>query len=435
MFWLHETTKIRICRRSFIALCVLPTCAVLAWCSLVHLPVYRRAHEQALARRFGWHARIAKVSTPRPGMTLYEGLELSDPETAQLLARFPFVEMQTSGSTITVKLPFPSMVNGVRLDAFWRLAHEQLRDEHDWRLLSFEAHNLTLHLADGDQSFTDVSGQLHNAENQARLSLNFRRATAGDVHADAAELTIVRNRQSSPPASVIQFNTGGTPLPCTLAASAWPAVDHLGKAATFQGHVSAAEKSGQWKAELTGRIGGIDLDRLVGQFPHKLTGPAVAELARVSIVDGRVEIAAGTLVAGPGVVSRSLIHAAQAHLRVQASPEAIAGVENRLRYEQLNLAFDMTADGLALHGEIPGHSSAILVDDRQRVLLAQPEVVNQPIVNLVRTLVPHSAVQVPATRETAGLTRFLPVPSIVPPPGSETPLPQAKALRLGPMRK
>lgn len=435
MFWLHETTRIRLCRRAFVVLCVLPTCAVLAWCAFVNGPIHRRLHEQALARQLGWHVRLAQVTSPRPGLTLYEELELTDPEAGQLLARLPFVEVQTTGDAITIKLPFPSMVNGTRLATFWRLAHEQLRDAHEWRQLRIEAQNVTLHLSDGDQSFTQVRGELDNAEHQAQLKLNFCRATAGDAPVEPAELSILRNRQSTPPASVIQFHTGGTPLPCALVASVWPGVESLGTASTFAGKVSAAEASGPWKAEFSGRVSGIDLDLLMGQFPHKLSGPAEATLERVNLQDGRVESAIGTLVAGPGVISRSLIHSAQANLHVQLAPEAVSGAENRPHYKQLHLAFNMAEGSLALTGEIPDQKGALLVDVNDRVLARQPDVVNQPVVNLVRTLVPQTAVQVPATRETDGLTRFLPVPSIVTPAGSETPLPQAKALRLGPRRK
>ena len=47
------------------------------------------------------------------------------------------------------------------------------------------------------------------------------------------------------------------------------------------------------------------------------------------------------------------------------------------------------------------------------------------MVNLVRTLVPQSTVQVPATRETHELAQLLPIPPTMPPPGSEGPLPRA----------
>ncbi len=91
MFSLHEMTKVRLCRGAFFAFCVLPTCAVLVWCITLALPSYRLAHERAISTRLGWHATLKRASTPRPGVLLYEWLELTDPDTGQLLARLPFV--------------------------------------------------------------------------------------------------------------------------------------------------------------------------------------------------------------------------------------------------------------------------------------------------------------------------------------------------------
>ena len=88
MFSLHETTKIHLCRAAFLALCLVPTSAILAWSVAVRLPSYTRAHELAIAAQLGLHAQLTKASSPRPDTMLYEGLELSDPNTRQLLARY-----------------------------------------------------------------------------------------------------------------------------------------------------------------------------------------------------------------------------------------------------------------------------------------------------------------------------------------------------------
>ena len=53
MFSLHETTRIRFCRAAFLALCIVPTCAVIAWAVFANGPAYRRAHERAIAARTG----------------------------------------------------------------------------------------------------------------------------------------------------------------------------------------------------------------------------------------------------------------------------------------------------------------------------------------------------------------------------------------------
>ncbi len=431
MFSLHETTKTHLCRAAFVALCLVPTCAALVWSVVVHLPGYRRSHERAIAAQLGLHAQLAKASSPRPGTTLYEGLDLFDPETRQLLARLPFVELQISGTTIVIKLPFPATLNGERLEAFWKLAHDRTLASSVWRQLRLEAQNLTLHLPEGDESFTDLKCHVENGQDQARFEMSFRRAVAGVKPAEPAELTVVRQRQSTPPGGVFQLVTGPTPLCCALAAFVWPDVECLGKTGEFQGRILAVEQGGIWKTELNGRATNIDLDLLISQrFPHKLTGRADAELEQVTIQNGRIETATGSIAAGPGLVSRSLIQSAQAHLHLQAPSDTSQWADNLVRYERLGLAFQMSQQGLALKGDLPHAQRAMLIDDHRKTLLAEPAVLSQPVVNLARALVPQSDVQVPATRETDRFTRSLPVPSVVAPASGQAPVTQARSLRI-----
>lgn len=433
MFSLHETTKIHLCRIAFVATCLAPSCAVLTWGALVRLPSYTRAHERAIAEGLGLHAQLAKASSPRPGMMLYEALELSDPDTLQPLARFPFVEVLTSGDVLHVTLPFPAMINGTRLDAFWNAARHSVRPSRGWRELHFTSGNLTIHLPTGDQSFTALAGQIDNSEERARVRLSLRRAVAGSQPAEAAELTLERQLQTQPQATLVQFNTGGTPLPCALVASIWPDVETLGQASEFQGRVVSYEQAGRTKTELSGRLSGADLDRLVsGQFPHKLSGRANAELELLTIEDGRLESAAGKITAGPGTISRSLLRSAQSNLSLQGSKEFHAPGERVVAFGEMNFAFKINREGLSLRGESPTVKGALLVDDRRRLLLGEPTGLAQPVVNLARTLVPQSQVQVPATRETAALIRALPVPSALPPAEGQEPAAQARRLRVVP---
>src|SRR5579863_748779 len=160
MLSLHERTKISLCRAAFVALCLAPTCLVALWCLGVRTPAYRRWHEREIGQRLGWQARIGAVHSPRPGTTLYEQVELIDAESHQRLARLPFVEVHQSGGQLTVALPYPATINGMRLDAFWRLTCDALRQTSDWQVMRLEARNLTLRLADGDRTLTDLAGRI-----------------------------------------------------------------------------------------------------------------------------------------------------------------------------------------------------------------------------------------------------------------------------------
>ena len=430
MFSLHETTKIRLCRAGFIALCAGPLCAVLVWSIVVRTSWYCEAHQQAIAAQLGWQTRLEAVSTPRPNLLLYRGLELADPNHGQLLARLPFVEIDTSGESTTIRLPYPAIVNGTRLDAFWTALRDLARTSSGTQHLEFEASNLTVHLEEGDQSFTDLVGRLDGDASQAMAKLAFCRAMSGvQQTSEACEVVLTRRQHAGTLIHSLEFSTGGTALPAGLIASIWPGVEQLGQRCTFTGRVSAVEQGGNWRTEIRGDLLEIDLDPLVSPFPHKLTGLAAARLDRVTIAGGRLESAAGSVTAGPGVISRSLVQSAETHLHVRAADEAVRGQNNLLGYVQLCAGFEVGPQGMTLRGAVPGTKGALLVDE-QFVLVEEAPVASQPVVDLVRTLVPRSEVQVPATRETVILTSTLPVPPIVPEPGWEEPLPQARPLNV-----
>ena len=430
MFSLHDTTRTQICRALFVALCLLPTTGVAVWCWVVHWPSYARWHARAAGERLGWRVALDRVTSPRPGVWAYEGLSISDPDTGHLLVAAPFVEIDQRSDKVSIRLPYPATVNGRRLETLLRAAQRQLRAPGDWQSLALEAPNVTVRMQQGgDHTLAEVSGHIEHAADASRLGLQFKLATANAKRpADLApaELTCVCPRNTIDQ-TVLQFTTGG-PLPCRLVAACWPAASRLGAAATFTGRASATEAEGRWRLELAGNLDAVDLERLMAPFPHRLTGTAAVQIAQAVVQEGRVETVKGQLRAGPGVVSRSLIQSALAHLRLEAPKEVLIG-ENRLPYRQLGLTFEVGPAGLVLQGAVAQSPGAVLVNDTQ-VLVRQSATARLPVVNLVRTLVPQSTVQVPATRETHELAQLLPIPPTTPPPGSEGPLPRARTINV-----
>lgn len=431
MFSLHETTKTWLCRAAFFALACAPVLATGSWCVIANTDWYRRAHEQAIATQLQLGTRVAEVNMPRPSLVLYRDLELADPNGGQLLARLPYVEIDARGETTLVRLPFPAIVNGTRIDALWRVVHDLVRPADSSTRVRFEAMNLTVHLQDGDQTLTDVVAEISGDGVQSMAQVSFCRALAGGGEKQPCELLVTRRLHAGLPVHAVELSTGATSLPTVAIASIWPGVERLGRKCEFSGKLSAFEQAGVWRTELQGTLTGIELDVVMRTFRHKLSGVANAQLDRVTIAGGRLESAAGNVTAGPGVISRSLVLSAQTHLHVRASDFAMRGAGNLLDYEQLCAGFELGPHGMTLRGAVPQTQGGLLVD-AERILAHEPPVISQPVVDLVRTLVPQSEVLVPATRETVVLTSALPVPSIMPQPGHEEPLPRARPLDVKP---
>ena len=341
------------------------------------------AHQQALAARLGCQARIAKVSTPRPGTTLYEQVELWDADTREPLARLPYVEVRILGTTVTVSLPYPGTINGARLDAFWQLARDQVREAADWRELHFEAQHLTLHSSAGDdQTLSDLDGQVLTDDDHSQLTMSFRRASGNAAAGRPAQLTITRQRQGTTPVCRISVHDGRRAVGLLAAGAVLAGGREARKTLHVRGHRFGVRTLRRVAGRIEGRLAGVDLDLLMSGFPHKLSGEGLVQLDRVVVRQGRIESAVGRLSAGPGQFSRSLADAAQANLPLKATIDRVPG-GSVLHYQRLNLAFEASPLGLSLRGETAPQRGAVLVDDQDRVLV-QEMAGRVPVVNLVR---------------------------------------------------
>ena len=485
MFRLHDNTRRRICRAVFLLLCVVPTAGVSAWCARRHLPGVAAAEAKRLERELGLDVSLAGLRYLRPGRVLYEGLELRDPETGRPLLRCRALEADWQRSTDREGRPRASLVliaSQPEIEAtaadpemgarqvgapLGELLDRMLRCPTILRMVPggsqtdvrLAAGQLTLRAAGGSQTFSGLQGSIESFAGGTQAEASFR--LAGIDTPQPIRIRIVRNRQITPPATGFELDTGGGAVPCGLLAIGLPLLERLGPRSRLRGYIWANQTgdgrraptghrsagvvaeaklwsrwSADWEGEFAGQVSDVDLDELVtGHFPHKLGGTAQVTIQSARFRRQRLEEATGTLVAGPGVISRSLIDAAVEQLGL------VRGVEPQtpgelVPYEQLAAGFLIDARGLQLQGGCSpsGHRSEGLVAgailaDRQGRLLGEPVVQPQPVVALVRTLVPASQHQVPATRQTDWLIGHLPVPQVVPPAGARPAVPQAR-LRL-----
>jgi len=442
MFRLHDRTRRRICVAAFFLFCVLPAVLILLWGITRHWPGYVAAEARRLSRQLGLCVSLEGLKYLRPGAVLYQGLQLSNPETGQTLLRCRVLEADYSHATDAEGRRKPSLVlmasqpeiQAEGLPRLWRLVRQPLQceggaAEFDVRLA---AADLTVKSAQGAATLTGVQGSIEMLSGGSQAQVAFR--LAGADMPQPARVRIVRNRQITPPASGFEIDTGGGSLPCTLLAMGLPELNSLGPDARFRGYIWANETAGQpagaWDGEVTGQMSRVDLGQLVSErFPHRLSGTAQLSIQSARFYRGRLEEGTCTLTAGPGVISRSLVDAAAAKLTLQRGARP-ATQGDMLPYQELSLAALLDSNGLRLQGRCAtGDPGTILSDGRQR-LLGEPLLQPQPVVALLQTLVPASEVQVPATRQTDWLVRHLPVPRVVPPQGTENVAPYPR-LRLG----
>ena len=439
MFRLHDRTRRRICVAGFFLLCILPTVLVAGWCVAWHLPGHVSAEARRLTRQLGLDVTLEGLRHLRPGVVLYEGLELADPETGRSVLRCRLLEarrtktadQQGQPQTSLVLIASQPEIDSAGLDRLGRMLQRQTgRPEVDVRLAAAEA---TLLADENSQTLTDLQGGVESLPDGTQAQVSFR--LAGIEMLEPIRIRIARNRQTMPPTTAFELDTGGGAVPCSVLAAGLPILEPLGSRSRFRGYIWANQTSddrtsGRWNGEVTGQLLDVDLGNLVtDRFPHKLSGTGQVTIQSARFRRGRLEDASGTLAAGPGVISRSLMDAAVGRLYLIQGDEPQASGE-LVPYEQLALAFAIDSQGLRLQGRCSaGGTDAILVDRRSR-LLGAPLLQPQPVVALLQALVPASEVQVPATRQTDWLMRHLPVPQVIRPEIPEGTLPTAR-VRLG----
>ncbi len=434
MFQLYDKTRYHLCLAAFAVLCVLPTALVGGWCISRHLPGRLQVEADELGRQLGMCVKLSGFQHLRPGSVLYEGLELTAPETGQLILRCRLLEIsrqretdqQGQCRTVLVLSAAQPELEAAAIHHVWQCLQRTMEGsygplEADLRLSPTD---VTLRAGDRWQTVTDVEASLETLPGGPRAEARFR--LAGNGTPQPVAIRILRNRQVSPPMSRFELDTGGGQLPCNVLALGLEELEALGPRCGFRGCIWAGETPQGWEGEVTGRLANFDFGRLVSEhFPHKLSGTGDVLIESARFCRGRLEEATASVTAGPGTMDRSLLSAAVERLGLRPGNELLSCGE-RVSYRQLAFFVILDAQGLLLRGRCD-ETGTILSDGRNRLLgeSSQP----RPVAAFVQTLVPQSAVQVPGSRQTDWLLRHLPVPDVMPVPGAEAVPPQAR-LRL-----
>jgi hypothetical protein len=382
-------------------------------------------------------AQLQGVRNPTRGVTVLEGLVLSDPETEACVARVRRIEMGHRGNELIVLAAQPELIS----QQMWRLC-EAL---HDRVLRSSTASQAQVHFyagevhlkqssVGGDSTLTDVHCRLTPTETGPQATIEFRDVAL--EMSEPAQLRFIRNRQVSPPATRCELRTRSTPLPCHLLADHVKILASLGDRATFQGTVEAMQGPDGWEGEVAGRFCHVDLDRLVtDRYDHKLSGSAEVVFRRAQFRSGKLIDAAGDVLCNGGAVSLSLLHQADKSLGLVADQRVRAVETDPLRrYQELKFGFTLNEQGLKIVGLCHGVGEGVVMADYFGPLLTDRPQEVTPVAALVRTLSSRSGEQVPATYEACQLLYVLPPPSEADPPEIGTREPVYSPVRMQPFK-
>ncbi len=417
MFPLYDHTRRQFCVTAFLGLCVLPTFAVTALGVARRLPWHRQVEEQRLGQELGLDVSIGSIQHTLPGVVRYAGLKLTDPETGQELFRCAELLSTWTSMTDSQGQTRPAVVLAARQpeSAFsgWQRMQEVLRRRLECQggrpetEIRVTADEWTLHGGGGSQALQAVEGGVGLMPNGIQAQLAFR--LPGVYSPQPVRMRIVRNRQVSPPANGFDMDSRSCPIPCRMLAVCLKELDALGPSCCFAGYVSANSGPEGWSGDLSGQLSGVDLGRLAhASGLSSLTGTADITVQTAKFQGGRIEELAGRIVSGPGAMSRGMLAALVAHLRLTPSQQ-LPVAEDALAFDRLGLDFWIDNRGITIAGHCANIASAVAVAGG-RAILTEPASQPQPVAALIQALVPGNEVPVPATRQTGWLARLLPIP-------------------------
>ncbi len=410
---MNRKTQRLLCRTGFVLLCVVPTLLVLLW---IVWPNPKSRWEAELSKFFGLNVSLDAVLQPRPGVTVFAGVALTDRESG-IVARSNSIEAtQTSDGLVLI-------ADGVEVRADQLHSIKDLIRDRLLRGPSLREGTITLrtrelevtqsakaspHASSSNKSmFRDVVMQFDRSKDGSRLTVVFRRVD--QPTSELCEFRVERKQPSNGhPATKWFLNTQRNYVACRMIEDALPEVRMLGENCEFSGLIWSKDSETGSQGEVNGRFRNVDLSQLVeAQFAHTLRGIADVELRRATFRDGRLVDAAGSLTCSGGLIGNELLDAADHSLSMKSN-RGVNG--SHASFRRLALSFQIDQSMLSIRGQCDDRG-AIAIDEQGRALLVESPQANVPVLALVRTLVPNDNLQVPFTTETATLLSIFPAPS------------------------
>ena len=417
---MHTNLRLLICRSGFVLFALLPTLVVGGWIIRRGMPEYTLAQrtewERELSQRLGLSVSVGDLQYPHPGVARLIAVELANPETREVVATIRELDVNQDGDSFSLHASQP-VVNVRELSLLGSTLHERLLQSASGRAPDCQlvAADLTVHDNVRAVTFPELIAVIgQSPAGDPTIDLEYVVAASSGEGA-RGRLSALRNRQIRPPSTRWKLDTGGASLPCWLASSTLPPVQQLGGDAQFAGTATWMLAEDGLQGEVTGRLTDVDLDSLISeQFIHQLSGRAVVTLQPAIIHAGQLSQLRGSVQSMDGWVSPSMLAAAGQHLGLQLRPELSFENGQPVPFRQLSIGFLLTDRTLQLSGNCDATRPGVALANAAGPIAEVPAQHTTASVSLLRTLLPETEWQVPATRQTGPLAAILPVPDLSP---------------------
>jgi hypothetical protein len=365
----HDRTRRLLCRSLFLLFGVLPTTAVLAWSVVLNGEGYHTAICEKLSLQLGGEVRVRSVSHPRQEMTLLEGFELVNPETAEVLLSSQQVKIREEEHLTVITANHSELKLNSR--NWWQpIIERRLRLGSKKQLpIRLQASEVALSWPEGKQALRDCRIEFTPSDQANTAHVTFQIGTESST--EPVQLQLRRTNPSGQPVSSFELKTGSSHLPCSLLAVLTEQNNPFGAASIFQGILQGGDGLHGWNVEVTeGLIRQVDLNSLARQyFPGQCTGIAEIQLRRAFVHRGQTEEIEGVIAAGPGKADRTMLEAVAGSLQLRPTASNTTAVE---LFDQMAAKFDLNSTGLTILGRCDAAQSGVVLRSSNAPILLQP---------------------------------------------------------------
>jgi len=419
MFALHETTRRRVCRAAFIALCIVPTVATAAWIIDRRLPSHSTRQLARLSGLLEARAAMVGYGEPRPGVQRCSGIMLSDSTTGHQLVALTGARLHRRDGAWSLGAESAAVETeqlaalAAKVGAWLVLPGVQLAELRFGRL-----ELATRDAAEGAArklALVDVQGRLERgAAGVARLRLTGRPADAPTENSAAMALTVERSVAAEGVSVSVILEPSATAIPVAVFAAVVPGFGGLNADAQFVGGVQWTVDATGKRGAARGRLEGLALSALLPEgSPHTISGRAAANLSDYRWRGERLERVEAAATADAVEASRSLAAAAEKFMYCQAAPGAARGEESPVVLDRVALHFVLDHRGFTVFGDLPQSASAsggCLAASGDRPILLQPPYVDIPAGAWIQFVAGPASSWVPATGAAVRMAGRLPLP-------------------------
>jgi hypothetical protein len=416
MFRLHETTRRRVCRLAFVALCALPTLATVAWIVHWHRPWRVNDAELRLSSALRSKVQLVDWREPRPAATQTSTVRIVVGGGSEPLVDAADVRSTRVDDSQVISIARVA-INARRLNTVLERAANWLTESTPG-VVRLSVDELVFEHAVAQTKYVLREVEIR-AECAAGEGWKVQLHARGGRRDDDAQIMRISCERSVADGGLgvrATIDAAAEPLPAWLLSSAGPIFGSVGNAALFAGQLQIETHGAELVGAARGEIHNAALGAMLpASSPCHVEGSAHVTLADLQWRNGQIEHLTGAVRAESTRVNRALLDAAIKSLLFQQiviGMTPVSETAETIAIDAVAVRFDLNRQGLSIGGDFPSESAlppGCVAVSGGRPLLMQPQYLLQAW-RWVWFVTGSDAAAIPATQDAVGLAARLPLP-------------------------